>query len=113
MLIDPFDVPEVVLAVAPAMQELLRLRKENTGLRWDKYVPNADLEKLTEDTPFLLVRESDGRWSCRISLGPNFHTSTGGDSAEQAFRRGLRHLETCWQRREAEHLEELGVEEDE
>jgi hypothetical protein len=108
------NVPEMIAIVAPYMDELLSLRKANEELRFEKYTPNTTLEALIDNTPFRLRQDDDGRWGCTISLADDYTTGVSGQATpEAAFKRALEHVASCWQSREREHREAMGMEDDE
>lgn len=95
------DLPTVVIAVAPYMDELLSLREEVFDLRLRQAPARPDLEKVLEGTPIDIFREGAG-WGARIRF-TNFNSGVSGlKSYEGALTAALRHIEQLWHTREKE-----------
>ncbi len=79
------ELPEVIIAMGPYMQELLSLRKENKELRFKQFSreKSKSLIELFAEGGWEMKQGVDGKWSCSIPLR-NCHTGTAYyDSPEQ------------------------------
>jgi hypothetical protein len=102
------DVPHIVTAVAPYMEELMNLREEVFELRMKQAPPRRDLDKILEGTPITIER-AGSEWNARIRF-TNFNSGVyGAKTYEDALTEALRHIEQLWHSRE----KELRGEEDE
>ena len=88
------DVATCVLDIAPAMRELIYLRKEVVRLRSEIHPPTADLTAILDGGPIAVRRDDDGRWSARIELGSDAGCTgvSGMDTGVAVFKEAVKHL---------------------
>lgn len=93
MSAEPLTIADLILAVAPEMRELVRLREEVVRLRIEKHPPTPTLAALIEDLPITVKRTSDGQWYSTIKTGPTTGNSGSGPHATdvEAFRSAVKH----------------------
>ena len=105
-MIDRQGIPEVVLALAPLMRELLQLRKENQDLRYEKRPPEPGWDTLLPGTPFSVTQAASGKWDFGIVLADDYRTGGSGyGTARDAIQAALCHVADLWRHREAEVAE--------
>ncbi len=86
-------VADVILAVAPEMAELVRLREQVIVLRKEKHPPTPNLETLISGLPITVKQADDGTWFSTINTGPQTgHSGSGPHTTDlDAFRAGVEH----------------------
>lgn len=89
--------PNVIIGMAPLMEELLRLREEVRDLRMKRDPAPRELQKLLEGTPIRIDRDlATGKWRYTLRLR---HGQTGGDFIEtydEAFRQAVKRFDELW-----------------
>lgn len=86
------DVPELIVSMAPYMEELVHLRATVKRLRFEKSPPTPTVQELIAASPITIRQDDDGRYSASIDCGTATTGVSGCDTDVNCFQAAVRHV---------------------
>jgi len=85
-------VPEIIIVTAPLMEELLRLREENTKLRFEKHPELPGIKELIKGTKLTIYQGQNGKWNASFPYHGG-HSGIGeAETMIDAFKMAVNHM---------------------